>query len=57
MEGLDISDEAVRMLMLDREAWRVRLNLMLLVTEEVNKQLVDKSKIRRDKTRKATVIV
>ena len=57
VEGLVTSDEEVRMLMLDREAWRVRLKLIVKVNKQLDTSKREESKIRRDKTRSAIVIV
>ena len=45
------------MLMLDREAWRVRLKLIVKVNKQLDTSKREESKIRRDKTRSAIVIV
>jgi hypothetical protein len=51
VEGLVTSDEEVCMLMLNREAWRVRLKLIVKVNKQLDTCKREESKmIRRDKT-------
>jgi hypothetical protein len=57
VEGLVTSDEDVRKLMLDREAWRIRLKLIVQVNKQLDSSKREDSKIRRDKTRSHIVIV
>jgi hypothetical protein len=52
VDELVTSDEEARKLMLDREAWRSRIKMIVAL----NKQ-VDSSKIRRCKTRSAIVVI
>jgi hypothetical protein len=44
-------DEEVRKLMLNREAWRSRIKMIVAENEEVDSSKIEDSRIRHDKTR------
>jgi hypothetical protein len=55
--GLVTSDEEVRKLMLEKEAWRNRIKMIVAKYREVTSSKREESKIRRVKTRSATVVI
>jgi hypothetical protein len=56
--GLLSSDEEVRKVMLDREAWRSRIKMIVAANKEVDSsKRGDTRKIRRIKTRSAIVVI
>jgi hypothetical protein len=57
VEGLVTSDEEVHKLMLDREAWRSRIKLIVAASKEVDSIKREDSKIRCIKTRSAIVVI
>jgi hypothetical protein len=56
-DGLVTSDEEVRKLMLDREAWRSRIKLTVAVNKEVDSSKRENRKIKCIKTRSAIVVI
>jgi thiamine biosynthesis lipoprotein ApbE len=57
VEGLVISDEEVRKLMLDREEWRSRIKMIVAANKEVDSSKREDSKIRRINTTRSAIIV
>jgi hypothetical protein len=57
VEGLVTSDEEVRKLMLDREAWRSRIKMIVAANKEVDSISRADRKIRCIKTRSAIVVI
>jgi hypothetical protein len=57
VDGLVTSDEEVRKLMLDREAWRSRIKMIVVANKEVDSSKREDRKIRRIKTRSAILVV
>jgi hypothetical protein len=57
VDGLVTSDEEVRKLVLDREAWRSRIKMIVAVNKEVDSSTREDRKIRCIKTRSAIVII
>jgi hypothetical protein len=57
VEGLVTSDEEVRKLMLDREAWRSRIKMILAANQEVDSSKREDRKIRRVITGSAIVVI
>jgi type IV secretory pathway VirD2 relaxase len=55
--GLVTSDEYVRKLMLDREAWRSRIKMIVSKNKRVDASKREDSKIRRINTRSAIVVI
>jgi hypothetical protein len=55
--GLVTSDEEVRELMLDREAWRSRIKMIVAANKEVDSSKREESKIRRINTRSAIIVI
>jgi hypothetical protein len=55
VDGLVTSDEEVRKLMLDREAWRSRIKMIVAANKEVDSSNREDSRIRPIKTRSAIV--
>jgi hypothetical protein len=53
VDGLVISDEEVRKLMLDREAWRSRIKMIVAKNKDVNSSKREEIKIRRVESRSA----
>jgi hypothetical protein len=56
VDGLVASDEEARKLMLDREAWRSRIKLIVALNNEVDSSKRENRKIKCDKTRSAIVV-
>jgi hypothetical protein len=57
VDGLVTSDEQVHKLMLDREARRSRIKMIVAVNKEVDSSKREDGKIRRIKTRRAIVVI
>jgi thiamine biosynthesis lipoprotein ApbE len=57
VEELVTSDKEVRKLMLDREAWRSRIKMIVAKNKEVDSIKREDSKIRRINTRSAFVVI
>jgi flagellar biosynthesis regulator FlbT len=57
VEGLVTNDEEVRKLMLDREAWRSRMKMIVAANKEVDSIKSEESKIKCIKTRSAIVVI
>jgi hypothetical protein len=57
VEELVTSDEEVRKLMLDREAWRSRIKMVVAKNKEVDSSKREESSIRRINTRSAIVVI
>jgi hypothetical protein len=56
-EGALVASDEVRKVTLDREAWRERIELMVTANKKVDSSKRETSKIRRVKTRSATVVM
>jgi thiamine biosynthesis lipoprotein ApbE len=57
VEELVTCDEEVRKLMLDREEWRSRIEMIVAANKEVDSSKREDSKIRRINTRTAIVVI
>jgi hypothetical protein len=57
VDGLVTSDKEVRKLMLDRDAWRSRIKIIVAVNKEVDSSKREDRKIRRIKTGSAIVVI
>jgi hypothetical protein len=57
VDGLVISDKEVRKLMLDREAWRSNIKMIVAKIKEVDASKREDRKTRCIKTRSAIVVV
>jgi hypothetical protein len=57
VEGLVTSDEEVHKLMLDREAWRSRIKMIVVANKEVDSSYREDSKIRRNNTKSAIAVL
>jgi hypothetical protein len=57
VDGLVTSDEEVRKLMLEREAWRSRIKMTVAANKEVHSSRREDSKISRIKTTRAIVLI
>jgi hypothetical protein len=56
-DGLVTSDEEVRTLLLDREAWRSRIKMIVAKSKEADSSKREGSRIRRINTRSAIVVI
>jgi hypothetical protein len=57
VDGLVTSDLEVHKLMLNREAWRSRIEMIVAASKEVDASKREDRKIRRIKTRSAIVVI
>jgi hypothetical protein len=57
VDALVTSDEEVRKLMLEREAWRSRIKMIIAVNKEVDSSKREDRKIRRIKSGSAIVAI
>jgi hypothetical protein len=57
VDGLVTSNEEVRKLVLDREAWRSRIKIIGAANKDVDSSKREERKIRRINTRSATVVI
>jgi hypothetical protein len=57
VDGLVTSDEEVRKLMLDRDAWRSRIKMIVAPNKEVDSSKREGREIRRIKARRAIVVI
>jgi hypothetical protein len=57
VDGQATSDEEVRKLMLDREAWRSRIKIIAAANKEEDSRKREEIEIRRVKTRSAIVFI
>jgi hypothetical protein len=57
VDGLVTSDEELRKLMLDRDAWWSRIKMIVAANKEVDSSKREDRKIRRVKTNSAIVVI